>query len=276
MDLRKLQDEINSRPIKDFDGLSATEIRELIYRPFSPNSVVQFQDNLSQEIISQIPILNLLRLFLDKIKSGKYTLTKNGNLSTALVKDLYSAGYISEFMIDSGITKLYKEESSFTVNLIHIIAKVCGYIVKRKDSLVLTKKVMALLDKPDDLAIDLFLNHSFKFNHGYFDLYPETQAGSTDISYIIFLINKYGDTKRPTSFYSEKLRIAFPDLLFDFEENEWASATDQFDRCIHTRVFDRFLFLYGFITGFDSVDDNRTKIEIRKSVTFNKFFKIKK
>jgi hypothetical protein len=271
-----MQNDINNRPIAEFEGLSANEIRTLIFSPFKPDCVVRFNNNLSQETLKQIPILNLLLLFLDKVKSGKYSLTKNGNLSTILVKELYSAGFIPEYMIDSGITKLYSEESSIIINLIHILSKISGYVIKRKDKLVLTKNGKTLVENPENLVIDLFLNHAFKFNHGYFDLYPETHAGITDIGYTLYLLGKYGDKEHPTSFYSEKLRIAFPELLFDFEESELTSRSDDFDNCINTRVFDRFLFLYGFILGPNSFDDPLYKKGIRRSEIFNKFFEIKK
>jgi hypothetical protein len=275
-DLTYMQNDINNRPIAEFEGLSANEIRALINNPFKPDCVVRFNNNLSQETLKQIPILNLLLLFLDKIKSGKYSLTKNGYLSTNLVKELYSAGYISEYMIDKGITKLYNEESSMTIQLIHILSKVSGYVIKRNDKLVLTKRGKALIENPENLVIDLFLNHAFKFNHGYFDLYPDSPAGSTDIGYTLYLLDKYGDKEYLTSFYSEKLRIAFPELLLYFEESQLTSRSEEFNNCIHTRVFNRFLFLYGFVSGINSMDTPHHKNKIRKTGIFDNFFAIKK
>jgi hypothetical protein len=33
-EIKKLQDKINSQPIDDFEGLSATQMRAMIYSPF--------------------------------------------------------------------------------------------------------------------------------------------------------------------------------------------------------------------------------------------------
>lgn len=273
-EIKKPQDKINSQPIDDFEGLSATQIKAIIYFPFSNDSIVQFSDDISTNTLFKIPILRLLILFMDKVKSEDFSLTKTGNLSTKMVKELYSAGYISEYMIDSGITKLYKEDSSMIVHLIHILSKLCGYVLKRKDKLVVTKKGKTLLENPKNLIQDLFLNHAFKFNHGYFDAFPETEAGTTDLLFTLFLLRKYGDKDRPITFYSEKLRIAFPDLLFDFADSSWSEPEEQFDHCIETRVFHRFLFLYGFISGINSIDEPDEKVKISKTDIFDKFFKI--
>lgn len=273
-EIKKIQDEINSRPIDDFEGLSATQMRTMIYSPFSNNSIVQFADDITADTLSKIPIMSLLILFFEIIKSNNSLLTKSGNLSPKIVKELYSAGFISEYMIDSGITKLYKEDSSMIVHLIHILSKLCGYVVKRKDKLIITKKGKILLDNPKNLIQDLFFNHAFRFNHGYFDAYPETEAGSTDLLFTLYLLGKYGDKDRAIKFYTEKLRIAFPDLLFDFADSPWNTPEEQFDHCIETRVYHRFLFLYGFISGIKSIDEPKKNIKISKTEIFDKFFKI--
>jgi hypothetical protein len=274
-ELRKQQDEINSRPIDDFDGLSAAQMHVMLYYPFSQDSIVRFNDQISDNTLSRIPILNLMISFLSKAKSENVKLTARGNLSTAVVKDLYNEGFIREMIIDSGISKLSREESSLSINLIHLLAKVSGFVRKSRDKLLLTKKGKELLDSPVKLAHDMFLHNIFKFNLGYFDNFPETQAGAIDISYTIYLLSKYGDKMRPESFYSDAILKAFPDILDDFiDDGLFSNPEKDFAHCYQTRILNRFLYLYGFISGFETIDDLKDNIMIQKTDVFDQFFDV--
>jgi hypothetical protein len=272
--IKKLGYEINSRPIDDFDGLSPKQMHTMIYNPFSSDSVVQFNNNITTIEIAKIPIYKLVISLLLKVKNGDNKLTTRGNLSASLVKSLYGAGYISEYMIDSGITKLSREEASLTVNLTHLLCKISGYLRKRKDTLSITKKGFELFDNPKLLAQDLFFNHVFKFNLGYFDGYPETNAGAIDISYTLFLLDKYGTQERPVSFYSDKLITAFPDILLDFESDVIKDTKSDFERFMNVRIFNRFLYLYGFISGYKEIDGREKNVMIKKTEVFDQFFKV--
>ena len=105
-----------------------------------------------------------------------------------------------------------------SVTLIRILAEISGLVRKRFSRLELTKKGMKLVDSPQNLIKELFTTHVFKFNLGYFDGFPETSAGAIDITYTLYLLDKYGKQERPTSFYADKLIRAFPEILADFEE----------------------------------------------------------
>lgn len=187
-DIKRHNDKLNAKPVDDFDGLSAAQMHVMLYTPFSPDSIVQFNDKISDDIIRKVPLYRLLISFLIKIKSGDDKLTTRGNLSTSLVKSLYSGRFIKEKMIESGLTKLSREESSMSIHLIHILAEISGLIWKPGNKLTLTEKSMMILDNPFALIQELFLHHVFDFNLGYFDNYPETELGAHDISYTLYLI----------------------------------------------------------------------------------------
>lgn len=273
-DIKRRNDEINAKPVDDFDGLSAAQMHVMLYSPFSPDSIVQFNDKISDDIIRKIPLYGLLVSFLIKIKSGDDKLTTRGNLSTSIVKSLYSGRFIKEKMIDSGLTKLSREESSMSIHLIHILAEISGLIWKTGNKLTLTEKAMVILDNPYAMIQELFLHHVFDFNLGYFDNYPETHFGAQDISYTLYLLDKYGDRKRPTSFYADKLIKAFPEILTVFDDKKYVDAPTQFHQCMHTRIFNRVLHLYGLISGFTVMDDSGDDVLIQKTKIFDQLFKI--
>jgi hypothetical protein len=245
---RKIEASINiynTKPIEDFEGLSPADMRYVLYDPFSKESPLRFKDNIPDKILDQIPILNQIEYLLHRINDhGEIKITSTGSLPTTMVKELYNQGFIKDYAIEHGITKLYAETSCAPIHLTRILVELSGFVKKKYGKLSLTKawKDKVISKKRQDILFQIFSVFSQKFNWSYFDGYSSQQTGQLGFSFSLFLISKYGKVERLDKFYSEKYLKAFPKLQGDFIDNSFKGEENrQFHDCYSIRTFDRFL-----------------------------------
>ncbi|MBI9039483.1 MAG: hypothetical protein JEY97_15235 [Bacteroidales bacterium] len=268
----KIMNEQNNRAIPKFEGYSPFEMHKLLHFTFGPDSPIQFL-RLSDTDYQKIPILNQIKYLADLIsKNGEIKLTKKGFLPTKIVADLYDQGFIKDKHIESGITKLYKETDSITINLTRILPELSRLTKKRKGKLSLTKSGEKTLFDDDKLLKTIFETFTTKFNWAYYDGYGENHIGQLGYGFSLILLSKYGQEKRLYSFYAEKYFKAFPQLLESIEPS-YGTVESYSARCYSIRTFERFLDFFGLIkideigNGFDSIK------HITKTDLFDKFIK---
>lgn len=265
---------INNIPIDDFEGFSSADMNYLVYESFSPDSPLQINKKIPDNILDQIPFLLQIEYLLKKINDfAELKLTAKGFLPTTLVKEIYDLGLIKDYAIEKGITKLYAETSSQPINLTRLITELAGFTKKRYNKLTLTKTWRDKLMKKSrqDIFIQTFSTFAQKFNWGYFDLYSNHATGTVGFAYSLFLLSKYGDIERHVSFYSEKYLKAFPSLLDLFKDDPWVTDINRsFNSCYSIRTFDRFLDYFNLITiKSDGRQYDDSKKFIKKSPIFD-------
>jgi hypothetical protein len=265
MDLKDIQKQIeqvmseqNNRSVPEFEGYSPFEMHKILHFTFAIDSPLRLQ-KLTDSDYKKIPILNQIKYLTDLIeKNGEIKLTNKGFLPTKIVSDLYEQGFLIDDHIKKGISKLYKETDSMTVNLTRILIELSGLTKKRKGKLSLTKSSKKTLEDNERLLRQIFLTFTNKFNWAYYDRYGENQIGQLGYGFSLILLSKYGQTKRLDSFYAEKYFIAYPKLL-DLLEPTYGTLERYSTMCYSIRTFERFLDYFGLITieeerqGFDSI-----------------------
>lgn len=265
MDLKDIQrnidqvmNEQNNRPIADFEGYSPFEMHKILHFTFSIDSPLKLQ-KLSDTDYTKIPILNQIKYLTDLIdKNGEIKLTKQGFLPTKIVSELYSQGFLKDEYIEKGISKLYKETDSMTINLSRILLELAGFIKKRNGKLSLTKSSEKILGNNEELLRQIFLTMTNKFNWAYYDGYGENQIGQLGYGFSLILLSKYGRERRLDSFYAERYFKAYPRLLDSIEPN-YGTLERYSTNCYSVRTFDRFLNYFGLINieeerkGLDSI-----------------------
>lgn len=265
MDLKDIQkqinqamNELNNRPIPEFEGYSPFEMHQILHFTFAIDSPLKLQ-KLSDTDYTKIPILNQIKYLTDLIdKNGEIKLTKKGFLPTKIVSDLYSQEFLKDEPIEKGISKLYKETDSMTINLTRILVELSGLIKKRNGKLSLTKSSQKILGDNEKLLRQIFLTFTNKFNWAYYDGYGENQIGQLGYGFSLILLSKYGQEKRLDSFYAERYFKAFPRLLDSVEPN-YGTLERYSTNCYSIRTFDRFLDYFGLINieeerkGLDSI-----------------------
>lgn len=265
MDLKNIQRQIDqemneqsNRPIPQFEGYSPFEMHKVLHFTFAIDSPLKLQ-KLSDTDYTKIPILNQIKYLTDLIdKNGEIKLTNKGFLPTKIVSDLYSQEFLKDEHIEKGISKLYKETDSMTINLTRILVELAGLIKKRNGKLSLTKSSQKILGDNEELLRRIFLTFTNKFNWAYYDGYEEYQIGQLGYGFSLILLSKYGQEKRLDSFYAERYFKAYPRLLDSVEPN-YGTLERYSTNCYSVRTFDRFLDYFGLINieeegkGLDSI-----------------------
>lgn len=269
----RIINEFNKQSIQGFEGYSPFEMHTLLYFPFDSNSPVTIE-KLADSDYQKIPLLNLLRYFLNLVKnSGYIKLTAKGFLPTKIVQELYNQGFIEESQFSSGLSKLYKESDSLTINLTRLLSELAGLTKKRNGKLSLTKIGEKITDDNQKLFELIFKTMTQKFNWAYYDGYENDQIGQLGFGFSLILLSNYGDKKRLDYFYSEKYLEAFPQLLESITPTH-RTAEQYAGNCYSIRTFDRFLKYFGLveIEKQDKIPD-RKKL-IRKTELFDKLIKV--
>lgn len=262
----------NDQGLPDFEGYSPIEMQSILYDTFGENSPIQIVRFAKSEY-KRIPLLNQTKYLLKLIdKQGELKLTNKGFLPTKIVSEIYHQGFIKEEHIESGISKLYKETDSLTINLTRILVEISGLVKKRNNKLSLTKKSKSIINSDFDLLLLIFTTFGSKFNWAYYDGYGENSIGQIGFGFSLILLQKYGTAKRPDTFYSDKYFKAFPDSINEIEEHGFRETEETARRCYSVRTFDRFLDYFGLIK-IESADSIFSDKYITKTDLFDRIIK---
>lgn len=257
----------NNASIPDFEGYSPTEMQFILYNTFDLKSPIQIL-KAEHNIYQNIPIFNQVKFLFNLINEQKeLKLTNKGFLPTKIVAELYGKGYIKDYFIENGISKLYKESDVPTINLTKILVELSTLVKKRNNKLTLTKKGIEQIDKDHILFQNIFETFTKKFNWSYFDGFSNEEIGQSGFGFTLILLDKYGKEYRNPEFYADKYLKAF-DFETKYAELEFA---DNPKRAYIIRTFERFLDYFGF-TEYDKDEKNR---KVRKTKIFNELIKIR-
>ncbi|TXD51493.1 MULTISPECIES: hypothetical protein [unclassified Polaribacter] len=220
-----------------------------------------------EDIYLNIPIIKQVKFLFDLIRDQKeLKLTNKGFLPTKIVAELYKKGYIKDYLIEQGISKLYKETDSPSIHLAKILVELSTLVKKRNNKLSLTKKGIDQIDDYHKLFKTIFETFTTKFNWAYFDGFSNDEVGQSGFGFTLILLEKYGKEYRSPEFYADKYLNAF-----NFEtRNDALRFADNPETTYMVRTFRRFLDYFGFIE-FEN-DERNSKIRITK--TFAELIKI--
>ena len=257
----------NNKPINDFEGYSQNEMQYILYEPFNSKSPIEIL-KAEQGIYLKVPIFNQVKFLLDLIKEQKeLKLTNKGFLSTKIVAELYEKGYMKDYFIENGISKLYKESDVPSINLAKILVELSTLVKKRNNKLSLTKKGTQQIEKNYLIFQNIFETFTTNFNWSYFDGFSNEEIGQSGFGFTLILFNKYGKNYSNPEFYADKYLKAF-----DFKtKNPELEFADNPKRTYTIRTFERFLDYFGF-TEYNNDEKNP---KVKKTKTFSELIKIR-
>ena len=250
----------NNSPMDDFLGLSPSEIHELVYDTFGEKSPVQYRDDIGDETLDQIPLFRIAEEFLKIIYRDKQIkLTPLGALPKKVMVELYDKRFLLDEHIESGLTKLWKEDDCIAIKSARLTAELAGLVKKTNGKLTLTKTGTKLLETNNRLQIfkQFFKAFTEKFSWSYNDGYPEEPIGQLAWAFSIIILDKFGDQPQYIELYADKYLKAFPIFITLFEHS-YTTPERQFYRCYGVRTFDRFFLWFGFVT----VEKQKTYLDI--------------
>lgn len=262
-ELQRRAQAYNNSAIDDFEALSPIQMR-ILQKDFLASENPLKINPLSEEALVKSPLLVQVRFLMNKMKGGtELNLTKTGALPTKVVRDIYDLGVLKNEWVEEGITKLYKEDNAPEIGITRILLQISSLAKVRNRKLSLTKKGEKYLDDGNFILKEILALLLNKFNWAYFDGYESEEIGRINAGFSLFLLKKYGDKKRPASFYAEKYFRAMP-LLLDDQQKDF--------RCYAVRTFERYFYYLGFV---ETEKDGVLKpIHLKKTDFFDHLFSI--
>ena len=237
----------NNCGIPKFEGYSPFEMHHILHFTFGSDSPVQLQ-KLFDSDYQKIPIQNQIKYLTGLINnSGEIKLTKKGFLPTKIVSDIYAQGFLKEEYFERGISKLYKESDSMSINLTRILIEIARLTKKRNGKLSLTKTGEKIISSNHMLLKTIIDAFTTKFNWAYYDANGENKIGQLGFGFSMILLNKYGSEKRLDRFYANKYFEAFPSLMENNSSTGIIPKEKHSINCYSLRTFDRFLNYFGLI-----------------------------
>jgi hypothetical protein len=240
----------NNAPLDDFCGLSHAEMHHLLYDTYGDKSPLRIRSESENTTLDDIPFFRLTEEFLKIVQREKsIKLTPLGALPRKVLRELYDHNFITEEIIEAGVSKLSREQDSIAITSVHLILPVCGVIKKANGRLSLTKKGQQLLEPGQrvNLFREIFSSYTDKFDWSSNDGYPPSPVGQLGWGFTVYLLEKFGQTDRTIEFYSEKYLKAFPKLLDFFPARPYGTPIEDFINCYRVRTFERFLEWFGLV-----------------------------
>lgn len=268
----------NNSPIADFENLSPVNFHYILYDTYNENSPVHFQKNINDETLDKVSLFRVVEDFIRIIDREKFIkLTPLGALPKKVMVELYDKKFIYDELIESGITKLWKEQDCIAILSTKIVTEIAGITKKANGRMTLTKKGTTFLKLENRQAFfELFIStFADKFNWGFNDGYPEKPIGQIGWTFTIYLLEKYGQDFKNESFYAEKYLKAIPDFLKEFENDGFRTPKKQYLSCYSVRTFERFLEWFG-IVEVDRKDTTKwaSDLNIKATNILTKIFSI--
>jgi hypothetical protein len=130
----------------------------------------------------------------------------------------------------------------------HYAARVSGILKKVKGNLLLTEPGIMYLKNENrtDFFQKVLKGYTTEFNWASNDDYTDFQVGQFGWGFTMFLLYKFGSTKRTKQFYADKFLKAFPDFIYLISLHEDTIPEEEFANCYILRSFERFAEWFGF------------------------------
>ncbi len=239
---RQVTQEYNDRPHPDFEGLSPSQMFFVVNQPQS-EKLIALRENIDVAFVSGLPLVRAAGIILDHIDPDKgLKLTTTGKLPRKVVTEIHSEGIFKPEYERLRPPKVLNEDDFLPAGMGHILLRLAGFIRISMNKMILTRKGKAAKQDPVELFSGLYRAFAFKYNKGWFDLYDSKEIGNVGLSFVIYLLFKYGDRMRPADFYAEKYFRAFPMV-----RNLTARFPNPNESCFEVRVLSRGLYLIGLI-----------------------------
>jgi hypothetical protein len=241
---------LNNRPVENFLGFTPIEMEYLLYDTFGEKSPLQFSNNLDDNTLNKIPLFCVVEEYLKIIQRDKQIkLTPLGALPRKVMVELYDKKILLDEDIESGITKLWKEQDCISIANARFTAELAGLVRKANGKLALTKKGAKLIQPENRIPLFKLFFQTFtdKLMWGSNDLYPDKTVGQLGWAFSVYMLKKFGEQAHAVDFYAEKYIKAFPNFITFFDQR-YTTPERQCAHCYGIRTFDRFLLWFGFVT----------------------------
>lgn len=210
--------------------------------PFSDESALQWHTDLPAEALGVAPLWTDMRRFLQVLAAdGAWKLTPKGNLQRATLAKLIEAEAVGRDWWRRD--RPPRDESDLPrATLLRTLADLAGLTRKQKGRLQPTKRGAAAADgsmPAGELYRRLLETHTTKYNWICADGFAEAHTLQRGWWYLVWLLGRYGQEPRPSSFYATKMAEAFPWLLREVAATSYATVEQCLARMVEVRAIRR-------------------------------------
>ncbi len=275
-DFRRFAEEamaaINQAPLEDFAGLSPSQVHALNRMPFDTPALLRVADPCP--VPPHGALIELAVWLLEAIGEGVPT-TERGNMPRKLCRALLERVQAEPWTRDlEQHVRLGSETDFALLHRVRITLELSGLLRKYRKRFVPTKRCRERLAASGARGIYpvLLRGYSTKFNWAYADAYPSSPMLQQTSWFVLWLLHRFGERWRSSSFYEDAVLQAFPPLLDDFVDErvlEWRRPEDSFRAAVRLRILERFAEAFGLIEMRERDDVGvRRPFEIRRTELF--------
>jgi hypothetical protein len=243
-------DAINQAPLDDFASLSPSQVQALNFEPFDTPELLRIVDPCP--VPPHGAVIELAIWLLEAIGEGVPT-TERGNLPRKLCRALLERVQAQPWTRDLEQHVRVGSETDFALlHRVRIALELSGLLRKYRKRFVPTKRCRERLAASGARGIYpvLLRGYATKFDWAFADLYPESPMLQQTSWFVLWLLHRFGEHWRSSSFYEDAVLRAFPILLEDFadeERFEWLRPEDSFRAAVRLRILRRFAEAFGLI-----------------------------
>ena len=242
----------NQRPRGQFQGLSSDQMVPVIYHPWASPDVITLPQVLDME--PQAPIVTLFAALAEAIGEKGIKATAKGNLPRSVCRAIIVAYADAGF--ETGIPpewNIYQEMDFVRLHITRVVAKFAGLIRKYRGRFLLTRKCHKLLATDGLRAIYPRLLRAYveKLHWASCDGYPAWEMIQDSWLFTLYLLTRFGGSKRPSEFYEDAFLQAFPHLLENLPEPPpWCADRPDAELrdCYMSRALSGFAKFFGLIS----------------------------
>jgi|GEM_PF-5349813 len=240
----------NSRPPPDFNGLSPSQVHDMLHEPLANQSLLGWQKNIDEQALIETPMMQICLPLIELLNNGPLKATAKGNLPAKAVQHVFAQ--CREQLIEQGLIygfQVVKKEDDFVkLNVIRLLLKDLGIIKFQKNHYSITKKGQGL--SIIALYQTLFEYYIETYNWGYEDRMADSQfiARSTFFSLRQLAFYQQENRSLTTDDFTRDILDRFPMAIEDFCEDPYSTPQEEALRAYNIRMLERFWAFFGFIT----------------------------
>ncbi len=247
--LQSKVDTLNQQGHADFCGLSPDEISNWLYARMDELRSVTIS---TPQDISASPVMRYLEVILNEAldNGGVFKATAKGNLPAKLVKKA------AEILPELAVARLNRpitindyagvnEDKFIALHYTRVLAEIAGIITLRSGRYHVNKATQARYQKE---GLRSFFKPMLEaavtqYNWAYLDTFD--YQGDLRVFWVFMLwrLQGHGDVEQ----LADEVRTAFPDILLDFNANDYLPPEQMLGTLIESRFVDRFLQFWGFV-----------------------------
>ncbi len=242
--------ERNKRPNADFCGLSATQMSNWLYAPFSQLELVKIKVPAD---LSMSPIMCYLAIILDEAsqQGGSFKLTQKGSLPLKLVRQaaaLETQFAIAQYSIHISLSDFMgnTEDQFNALHYARVIADIAGLTYLKKGSLCVKKTVLKQYHASGLGAFFLPMLEAaiYHYNWAYLDGHESEVPINVCRVFMVWRLQVHASPARMIN----EVHAAFPHLEALCAGHRYNSPKEQLEQLIMLRFVERFLEYWGFVT----------------------------